>query len=101
MRSLFELGDAFSNWSFKGKIRLEYDVNAVDGGYLGFSEGHPGRHDWAVGNIATSGWERRSVVYDCPYSQCHLMLEDYSGGCGNVWFDNFAFTSIDGHDLGR
>ena len=91
-------GDAFSNWSFKGKIHLEYDLWAVDGAYLGFSQGHPGSHTWVDNNRATNGWQHRTLNYDCPYSQCYLMLEDYSGGCGNVWFDNFAFTSLDGQE---
>jgi hypothetical protein len=92
-------GDAFSNWSFKGKIHLEYDLWAGDSAYLGFSEGFPGQHTWADNNVATSGWQHRTLDFECPYSKCHLMIEDYVGGtCGNVWFDNFVFTSLDGQD---
>ena len=98
-------GDLFSSTTFSGTKKVSFKFAGSEGGFMGYSEAFAGAHYWPIATEAygeqrirlhsDNQWRSYTDTVTCTYSQCRIMLEDYSGSggsCGNVYFSNFRIT---------
>lgn len=82
-----------------------------NGGAIGIADGTPGNHRWLAGTAAVGGIEQDLLVDDGTWQHVRvefypeiervdvgsfrIMLEDFSGLSGDVWFDNILLVPSD------